>query len=389
MRGLFFLLVLWMAWGRLEEERLDPAIIEIDLYKQLGVRPDASPAAIRKAYRELAKIYHPDKASSPSKELNAQKFRDIAQAHEVLASAEHRSEYDRERAARVAHGEYHQRRQQQYQQQQQYHQQQQHWQQQQPEYDGDDFYGAFEEEESSYYYNEPGRNIPVVVGSIMRSGQVLMPYSPILLSPDQTYFSFLDSHCSLGVFHGDVNHVLRHLYTHSTLDLTDLPVELMYRTPGDSGLQGQCFATLDEDGVLRVFQGQYDGFGGGSGSILWESTPPKQDFAFFTTFFVELTSSGELAVLSLRTGEPEPECIWSSTACNLYMSILQELRVESMRIVRGAFKIIRGCFRALAKLFDDIILDDKPLDVLRLRALAVARHLKALVTTLLSDFFVL
>ena len=387
MYWLLFSLLLCVVVGAREKESLEPALFDIDLYKALGVPSDASSATIRKKYRELARIHHPDKAQSPSqKELNAQIFRDIAQAHEVLSNAEHRQEYDRERAARHAQGEQRQYRhhQQQYQHQHQQRQQDQHYQHQQQQhafYD-DDFYGGYEEEDTSYFYEAGPQTHPIVVGSIMRSGQFLLPYNPILTSPDGTHFAFLDGHCSLGVFRGDLDHVLRHMYSHGTLDLTELPVELMYRTPGKPELQGRCFAALDDEGVLRIFRGQHDSFSG----TVWESTPPKQqEFSYFTTFFLELTSSGELAVLSLRTGNTEPECVWSSTACNLYLSLLQELRVETIRILQGVRKIISSCFRAVVALINDVLLDEKPLKLLRTRALAVARHLKGIVT----DFFVL
>lgn len=62
-----------------------------DYYKILGVARDATPEAIKKAYRLLARKYHPD----VSKEANAEeKFKEVAEAYEVLKDPEKRAAYD-------------------------------------------------------------------------------------------------------------------------------------------------------------------------------------------------------------------------------------------------------------------------------------------------------
>lgn len=62
-----------------------------DYYKILGVSRDASLDDIKKAYRRLARKYHPD----VSKEAGAEdKFKEANEAHEVLSDAEKRAAYD-------------------------------------------------------------------------------------------------------------------------------------------------------------------------------------------------------------------------------------------------------------------------------------------------------
>lgn len=63
-----------------------------DYYRTLGVPRDASADAIKKAYRVLARKYHPD----VSKEKNAEeRFKDVAEAYEVLRDPKKRAAYDR------------------------------------------------------------------------------------------------------------------------------------------------------------------------------------------------------------------------------------------------------------------------------------------------------
>lgn len=60
-----------------------------DYYKILGVPKNASPDEIKKAFRKLAHEHHPDKAGG-----NAEKFKEILQAYQVLSDAEKRKQYD-------------------------------------------------------------------------------------------------------------------------------------------------------------------------------------------------------------------------------------------------------------------------------------------------------
>ncbi len=66
-----------------------------DLYKILGVSENASQEDIKKAYRDLAKKYHPDKY--PNNPEYEEKFKKISEAYSVLSDKEKRAKYDQMR----------------------------------------------------------------------------------------------------------------------------------------------------------------------------------------------------------------------------------------------------------------------------------------------------
>src|SRR6516165_8769880 len=64
----------------------------VDYYKTLGVEKNATQEDIKKAYRKLARKYHPD-LNPNDKEAN-KKFQQINEANEVLSDPENRKKYD-------------------------------------------------------------------------------------------------------------------------------------------------------------------------------------------------------------------------------------------------------------------------------------------------------
>ncbi len=64
----------------------------IDYYKALGVTKKASQSDIKKAYRKLARKYHPD--VNPNDPEAERKFKQINEANEVLGNADNRKKYD-------------------------------------------------------------------------------------------------------------------------------------------------------------------------------------------------------------------------------------------------------------------------------------------------------
>src|SRR6056300_260580 len=64
----------------------------LDYYKILGIAKSASESDIKKAYRKLARKYHPD--LNPNDTVAEKKFKEINEAHEVLSNPENRKKYD-------------------------------------------------------------------------------------------------------------------------------------------------------------------------------------------------------------------------------------------------------------------------------------------------------
>jgi molecular chaperone DnaJ len=70
--------------------------IEKDYYKSLGVPKDATAVEIKKAYRKLARVHHPDANTGSAK--SEEKFKEISEAYDVLSDEKTRKEYDEARS---------------------------------------------------------------------------------------------------------------------------------------------------------------------------------------------------------------------------------------------------------------------------------------------------
>ena len=64
-----------------------------DYYAVLGVDRNADDAALKKAYRNLARAYHPDR--NPGDKKSEDRFKEISEAYTVLSDPEKRAQYDR------------------------------------------------------------------------------------------------------------------------------------------------------------------------------------------------------------------------------------------------------------------------------------------------------
>jgi molecular chaperone DnaJ len=69
--------------------------LEKDYYAELGVKKDASATEIKKAYRKLARQFHPD--NNPGDAAAETRFKEINEAYDTIGNAEARTEYDHAR----------------------------------------------------------------------------------------------------------------------------------------------------------------------------------------------------------------------------------------------------------------------------------------------------
>src|ERR671933_1335709 len=73
-----------------------------NLYETLGVAKNASADDIKKAYRKLARQYHPDK--NPGDKAAEERFKEVQAAYDVLSDPDKRKQYDRLGSANDARG---------------------------------------------------------------------------------------------------------------------------------------------------------------------------------------------------------------------------------------------------------------------------------------------
>ena len=83
----FFLLIITTFFISIKE-----IYCEKDLYKIIGVKRDATANDIKHKYRQLSRIYHPDKNKSKEAE---EKYKEINEAYEILHDNKKRRLYDR------------------------------------------------------------------------------------------------------------------------------------------------------------------------------------------------------------------------------------------------------------------------------------------------------
>lgn len=387
---------------------IDEKVISKDLYARLGVSKDATATQIKKAYRALARRYHPDKAKSEDeKEENERKFLEIAEAHEVLVDENARGEYDYHRqfvdmgvhGRTTGHsggsgrpdagggGGMH--------------------------FDGgdmfgggggggdifemfEDFFGGGSAQYAQQQYQQHGEIMmeqdildmffgssggggaggggifaepqfqPTLTESPLRSNEIMTPYSPIIVSADQSHYSFLDATCSFKVFSyssGDVGNFVQ-LLAENPVSMHHAPgVKQKYKTPEFSSLDGNCFAALDESGAFSVFQGhpQFDY------QTVWTTKEWNEgdEQAYYASmerrYFLYVTNDGELTVMSLPGGrgsgrmrrskgkdDRPPECTWSSKGCpddfqgSSTMRILRKTTRATAKFISTTLRLVRA-----------------------------------------------
>lgn len=96
---------LWISKANLKHAGPSSATkASFDYYGVLGVEPTASGEEIRRAFRQQAMRWHPDKVAAEHKEAATERFKELGAAYEVLSDGAKRQEYDVARSAAEAEG---------------------------------------------------------------------------------------------------------------------------------------------------------------------------------------------------------------------------------------------------------------------------------------------
>ena len=211
-----------------------------------------------------------------------------------------------------------------------------------------------EEMEMANSHNNFG---PVFTGAFYPSGSVILPYNPIIVSAERSHFALLDLNCTLAVYRGNPDELMSYLLRADSLDLSDIPYfKELYKSDNkadpssSSALQGQCFTGLDDFGVIRIFAGHPDNV---YSREVWasSSSDDRENDSYqslYQRFYLELSDTGELFVLSLTAGSSEAQCVWATTSCNVYIAIMKDVQNDvGRRLVQG-FKIMRSLVRKVS-----------------------------------------
>ena len=398
--------------GALVGAEIDDKVLSKDLYGALEISQEASAGEIKKAYRTLARKYHPDKAKSErEKEENERKFVEIAEAHEILVDDNLRGEYDYHRqfgmgafgrgpqqgggrgprdAARgggmyqdgagesyeymfqggeggdvfemfedLLRGGSAQYTQQQY--------------QHQEFMTGQDLFdmfvgGGIFEGAAHGAFSQPPQFQPAATESPLRSNEIITPYSPILVSAGHSHYALLDATCSYKVFSytsGNIGDFVQLLAEHPISLHEAQGVKQTYKTPEFPSLDGNCFAGLDESGAFSVFEGhphfEY--------RTIWTTKERNEgeeiDYhkSLEKRYFLHVTDDGELAVMSLpgtggrmrrQRGEDReddrPACTWSSRGCPDDYKGSSKINKKVRKAARVTIKFVSTAVRLIRSL---------------------------------------
>lgn len=318
-----------------EEMTISEETLQKDLYATLGLSPSSSEKVIRQTYRKLAKQYHPDKSSGSDSKAMIDKFHEIVEAYEVLSNPRSREQYDEYQRFQKANSQRNSKQSQSHS-----HYQNQNYQkdsyQQQNRFGWEDVMNPFDSFFQSF-------SQPWVAVSVLSSNRYIYPYAGIIVSEDRSHFAILDELCSIGIYEGDMNLVFSNSYGLSSIH----ELKTKYKTPENRDLQGNCFAVLDNFGVLSIYGEVMSGGFFPSRVVVWQSESNVEMSMFssmYTNFYLELSDFGELIVQMITrdiTKESEPSCVWSTRSCRNMFSIVIDIRNMLQSQINNLMKTIR------------------------------------------------
>eukprot|EP01041_Mallomonas_annulata_P002107 gene2107-4117_t len=291
---------------------IEDNVLRKDLYKTLQIQKSANVDEIKKAYRKMARKYHPDK--NPNDEKAAPYFVEIAEAYEILSNTDQQQEYNRRREEAIK------------------------------------LSGASKKHQASpsrdYNENMHGERpmfTPSFTYDVIPTGEIILPYYPIMISPERTFFALLDKTCAFKVYEGSYDELLQFEYTQS-IELLDENFSLLYKTPERSSLNGKCFAAVDEIGLLHIYNG-HPSQKSHTTEDIWISTL-KYSYeepmdVYYRRYSLSLSYNGELAISYTTSGNSDLLCVWSTTSCSTEIAMI---KLQQMKIFRR-FENIRRCFK--------------------------------------------
>ena len=197
---------------------------------------------------------------------------------------------------------------------------------------------------------------------------MIFPYDPLIASQDRSHFGVLDVFCAFNVYKGNPDDALRHILIGNNADFSNVGAQRVYQTEAFPGLQGQCFAALDDVGMFHIFRG-HPAYG--KYQPVWSSNRDSNSDLYYSPYMshhvLEVTDGGDAVVWSIvpsaggfdpygpGLGRPKRQCMWSSSSCDQRIASTIHAYRRLSAILARELQTLSVCISAVGEAASDLM----------------------------------